>query len=157
MKKCLVIVGFVVILTGCASLEEGGFLTPQPVTSEYFKTTMGGFNLDTGKPGIESRYAIALDVLKSLPKGVLLEFVFENPENTKLPIVVNRKAEPQETEIYVESPEVNGVQSYQGYVILVNVYEDETKQNLIGTHRQVIQSIYDEATVRRMIKRNEKQ
>lgn len=154
MKKHWLMVGFIVMLTGCAGLEEGGFLTPPPATSKYFRTAGAGFGMDTGKPGIETTYFLDLEVTNGLENGAYLEAHFEDPSKKNIPIVVTQKLNPGEREIIFQSPEIHGLKSFEGYVTEVFIYDNERKDNLIGKHRQVIQSIIDEAELQRRIQQS---
>ncbi|GEM_PF-3786946 len=151
MKKHWLMVGLIVMLTGCAGLEEGGFLTPPPATSKYFRTTVAGFGMNTGKPGIEITYFLDLEVINGLENGAYLEAHFEDPSSRSVPIIVTQKLNPGEREVEFRSPEIHGLKSYEGYVTEVFVYDNERKENLLGKHRQVIQSIIDEAELQARI------
>ena len=136
-------------------LEESGFLTPAPVTSEYFKTEMAGFNIEAGEKPFAPRYFLSLKKLKPIPKGAVIEVKFENPSDRKHPIIVEQEIQDNEEELALISPAVTGLQSYQGYYIEVTLYEDKNKNKVLGTHHQVVQSLIDERIMNRMLKRND--
>lgn len=155
-KLFLVFLFFTLIFSGCASsLQESGFLTPPPVRSKYFVTSNGGFLMDPSAPDLNFRYFLTLDVLKTFGKEAYLEVTFENPENKELPIIVTKKITPEQKTIEIESPKVHGLRSPEGYVSLVRIYDGEAKTVLLGEHRQVIQSVFDEKTLLKIKKDNE--
>lgn len=140
---------------GCSKLEEGGYLTPRATTSKYLRTSAANLRVNTRKPGFPTYYFLSLEVLDSLDQGAFLEVQFENPSDPKNPIIVTRDLLPKQRKIDIESPEVHGLEPYQGYIMLVHIYDNKAKANLLGTHRQVIQSITDQAKVEKMVAQNE--
>ncbi|MCA9401060.1 MAG: hypothetical protein KC713_05500 [Candidatus Omnitrophica bacterium] len=139
------------LLSGCATLEKEGVLTPQPTRSEYFHTMGAGFTLTARDPN-SIKYIISLDVLKSREEDVFIEAQFENPSSPKTPIIVTYILQPEESSFTLQSPSVYGVKYYEGYVIDVFIYDDSTKTNLLGKHRQVVQSIIDQNKINEILK-----
>lgn len=152
MKKYLYLLIILLLCGGCASmLEESGFLTPSAVTSEYLKTDMAGFNVKAGEVPFSPNYFISLQKLKPIPEGTFVVIKFENPSDRKNPIIVEKEIEGDEERLDFTSPTVSGLQSYQGYYIEVTLYKSKDMAEVLGTHRQVIQSLIDERAMNRML------
>ena len=143
IKQILQLFVISLLISGCAALEKGGFLIPPPSQSEYFHTTGAGFTLTAGDPD-SVMYIISLDAIKFREKDIFIEVWFEDPSSPKTPIIITYTLQPEESSFTLKSPPVYGLRSYEGYVIDIFIYEDSTKANLLGRHRQVVQSIIDQ-------------
>lgn len=150
--RILMILFLAFLLTSCASLEEGGFLQPQPVASKYLYTKGAGFTFTAGDPN-SVKYSIWLEILKPFKNGSFLEVQFENPSDKRSPIIVMRDIKPEDKEISLESPPIYGLRSYEGYVVEVYIYDNADKKNLLGIHRQVIRSIMDQSQMEKIWKK----
>ena len=142
MKKFL-ITFLALLVIGCAGLEQGGWVTPQPAKSEYFETSSGGFGISTRTTPPEFRYTLGLKVLQPFSKTVYLTVYFENPTNKNNPIIVHEELAAKKNDFYIESPSIQGLKRAQGYVIDVFVFSDPNRTQLITKHRQVVRSIID--------------
>lgn len=128
------------LLSGCRSmLSEVDLLTPNAATSEYFITEGAGFDLDTRDNSV--RYSLNLTIRKKLDNGVFLEVYFENPADKNSPIVLTKNIYPDAKEIAITSPKIYGLKSYHNYEVIVNIYTDASKKELLGRHRQLVQSL----------------
>jgi hypothetical protein len=122
---------------------------PGKTTSTYLQTTTGGFvyRLGTRQWTVE----VFVKPLRSAPKGgpLYLTAAFENPNSSRAPLVVEGNSlEPnsQKFGVKLESPPIWGMRDRQGYQVTVNVYADESRTKLLGTHKQVI--VYHDIGVR---------
>ena len=86
MKKIIWLVILGIWTSGCMTLEKGGFVTPAPVLSEYFRTTGAGFSFTVGDPD-SIKYLISLDIIKPHEKNIFIDTQFEDPTSAKFPIV----------------------------------------------------------------------
>lgn len=150
IKQILQLFVILLLLSGCAALEKGGFLTPPPTQSEYFHTTGAGFTLTAGDTD-SIKYIISLDVIKPREEDIFIEAQFEDPSSPRTPIIITYTLQPEESSFTLQSPPVYGLRSYEGYVIDIFIYDDSSKSNLLGKHRQVIQSIIDRKSRRRFM------
>jgi hypothetical protein len=132
-----------VSLTGCSTLEKGGWITPSAVTSKYFKTAVAGFDIHRGQPP-EIRFMIDLEPLQPMPNGLFLEVQFENPLDPKNPFIVTKQVAPADERVFVRSPLVEGLRAAEGYGIKVLIYDSEKKGSLLGIHEQVVHSDIDQ-------------
>ena len=141
-KKQLIFALLVVLLlSGCATLTEMNLLTPNAVTSEYFVTDNAGFLFD--KQAKSVKYILGLKVLKEFNKGAFLEISFENPMDKNVPIVLTSDLLHNEKEVDIKSPNIKGLQGGHNYEIVVYIYTDASKKELLGRHRQLVQSLFD--------------
>jgi hypothetical protein len=149
MFVAVVGLGCATLYSGCRStLEEAGLQTPAPVTSDLFITKGGGFNLqklDAG--GVELRYALWLEPRKPIEQPMKLEVTFQNPEDNDKPFVVTQEVAVAATSIAIKSPPVWGLQPAHAYEVLVRAYDSTGA--LLGTHRQLVQSIVDTRRLQR--------
>ena len=146
MKKVIWLIILGMCASGCATLEKGGFVTPVPAQSEYFRTTGAGFSFTIGDPD-SIKYNISLDVIKPRERNIFIETQFEDPSLPKSPIIATRTIQPEESSITVESPPIYGLCAYEGYIIDIFIYESAEKGRLLGKHRQVVRSIIDQKLI----------
>lgn len=153
-KQLLQLFAILFLFIGCAALETGGFLPPSPTQSEYLYTTGAGFSFIAGNPD-SIQYIISLNVMKSRERDLFIEARFEDPSSPKNPIIITYTLQPEELSFMLKSSPVYGLRSYEGYVIDIFIYEDSTKTNLLGKHRQVVQSIIDQNRIDKNLKQKE--
>jgi len=110
---------------------------PQNVSSEYLETKSTGISMDFEKK--VAQVSIALVSKAGLPSGAYLEVNFENPADPAAPIVVKRSRQGGEQEMFIVSPEFKGLKC-RNYQVMVHVFRDGSKSELLGVHRQIIQS-----------------
>ena len=120
-------------------IDRLGSLPPQ-TSSNYLQTTGADISYDV--KGRTGRFMLALKALDNLPAGAFIEASFPDPAN---PASSNSDAAelkfPRAT-IRLQSPR-SGRFSCWNYEVVVSVYSDRSKSELLGTHRQVIQSRID--------------
>ncbi len=134
-RKFLVTILLVFVVASC------GLVPPKPVQSEFFVTQGGGFMINTKDRQI--RYGIVLASAKPIPAGSFIEVQFENPAGGD-PFTTTHTVTSGESQFVFKSPPVSGLKRYTNYIIEVHLYDDDTKQKLLGTHQQGIQNIIDE-------------
>ena len=110
---------------------------PSNASSEYVETFGTGILFDTQK--LTGKFNITLKAKQQLPFGAYLEAHFENPENPSDPIVVGKVWQEREQTMLILSPELKGIKC-RNYQVVVYVYTEKTKNKLLGTLRQIIQS-----------------
>ncbi len=131
-------VALVVISSGCATLERADLKPPGASTSEYLKTTLGGFRCDTKAKLI--RYSVGFKILKPLPDPAIAQVEFENPRDPTRPLVNGKKLTSNDTQFSIESPPVRGLQAGHNYEVLVRIISDANRITPIASHRQLIRS-----------------
>ncbi len=115
---------------------------PLPVKSEYFKTSIGGYDLNFKNK--EIKYILGLDIIKPFKKTVFVEARFENPENKLLPLVVNKTINSTDNALVIYSLPIHSIKKGIDYNVSVLVYENEKKEVLITKHTQMIQAYLDD-------------
>lgn len=112
---------------------------PEQASSEYFKTMSTGIEINLEKR--VGMYSIMLKAKRFLPTGAYLEVYFEDPANltTNAPVVVEKQLIAGEQQISLLSPELAGFKCWN-YEVVVYLYDGKSKEQLLGTHRQLIQS-----------------
>jgi hypothetical protein len=112
---------------------------PENTTSKYLRTTGTGLRYGKNNRG---RFTLMLETLDGLASGAYLEVHFPDPSNPARENIVGKVVETENGEMWFESPESDQFRCWN-YEILVNVYRDSTKADLLDTHSQFVQSVYD--------------
>lgn len=126
------------------SLEELGPL-PENSSSMYL-TTLGadyllGINVaEAGKNN--AQFVLRLRAKDNLLRGAFLEARFPNPAKPGQKLIVGKKLNHKGGEVLLTSPKSGGFKCWN-YEVEVHVYQDDSKQQLLDIHRQVIQSRVD--------------
>jgi uncharacterized protein DUF4124 len=119
---------------------------PQNVASEYLTTTGSGVLIDFKGSRPRFSFNLILQARNEIPVGTYLMAHFENPANPGAPMVVTEQIKlakgVKETGLVLRTPEFDMIRC-KNYEVLVNVYRSESSRQLLGTHRQLIQSRYD--------------
>ena len=118
---------------------------PEPVTSEYFKSSLAGLTLDLPKK--EIKYILGLKIIKPFPEPVFAEVTFENPADAARPVVASAVINPKDDRFSIISMPVSSPQKNTYYTILVRVYKDQTKKELVAEHSQKILSILNDESI----------
>lgn len=146
MKKLIYIVMFAVFASGCTSmLARSDLSIPTASTSEYFTTEMVAFNLNRAEKKVQ--YKLELLVRRELGSGIFLETYFENPIDKNSPLIVFTNVAPDDKRIDIKSPDVHGLRAEHNYEIIVKIYRDESKNELLGEHRQFCRSLMDSSWI----------
>ncbi len=124
------------------SIYKAPISLPLPIKSEYFKTSIGGYDLNFKNK--EIKYILGLDIIKPFKKTVFVEALFENPENKLLPLVVNKTINSTDNALVIYSPPIHSIKKGRDYNVSVLVYENEKKEVLITKHIQMIQAYLDD-------------
>jgi hypothetical protein len=130
----------VMVISGCTGiLEESDLLIPRPAVSEYFKTGGAGF-IGTAQGGrlTNVKYALTLRLEKEIRNKIYLKICFDNPADHEVPICIEDDVSKGDSEIIIKSPIVYGLVDRKSYAVVVSVYSDPGKTQLIGNHRQLI-------------------
>lgn len=129
------------------------FLGPLPpnTSSEFLTTTSTGVLYSFRSGRVISQYSISLKANPEIPAGAYLDAHFENPLDVSKPMVVGKRINVSERGIkedifQILSPEFEGIRC-RNYEILVNVYSNDKKDNLLGRHRQFVQSRVDSSLI----------
>ena len=125
---------------------------PSNASSEYVETLNTGVLVSW--PELAQRFNIMLKPKASLPAGAYLEARFENPLDPNDPMVVGEVWQGTKQQILILSPELKGLKCWN-YQVMVDIYSDESKEKLLGTHRQLIQSAANLDKVRGKAKTSE--
>jgi uncharacterized protein DUF4124 len=121
---------------------------PQNATSEYLTTTGSGVAIDFNGRRPRFTFRLFLRARDDIPAGTYLIAHFENPANPSAPMLVTKqievagRAQVKEVSIGFISPDFEMIHC-KDYEVLVYVYRSESHRELLGTHRQLIQSRMD--------------
>lgn len=132
IRTTLIFVIMTLFVTACVTTQ------PRPAKSEYFASEGGGFLFESEKR--QASYGLTLTPLKAIPGGSFIEIQFENPEGGK-PLMSTHTVEWGENKFVFKSPPVKGLKAYTNYTIEVFLYKDNSKNNLLGIHRQDLQNL----------------
>ena len=136
-----------VILSACSVLNSN--LPPSEI-SDYFSTLGGGITVKVGSK-LEYRYGINLVSRTELSQSNHIEIEFQNPDGSA-PFIMSSNVSALETSNIVtnsttyifRSPPVKGIKKNTNYLIVVRLYENSSKDLLLGTHEQLVNSGYNE-------------
>jgi hypothetical protein len=123
---------------------------PQNVASEYLTTTGSGVLVDFNGSRPRFSFNLVLQARDDIPIETYLMAHFENPGNPSAAMVVTERIKlaggVKEAGLVLRTPEFDMIRC-KTYEVLVNVYRSESNRQLLGTHRQLIQSRYDSGLV----------
>ena len=134
--------GVVVLAISLLSLVGCGLTPPKPSESEYFMTLGGGFNFD--RDAKTASYGITIISKSNVAVGNVIEARFENPTGGKY-LVQTLTVEKGQSEFVFTSPPIEGLEAYTNYTTEFVLYESSSKVTVLGTHRQSLQSIINQA------------
>jgi hypothetical protein len=121
-------------------LEELGPL-PENTTSMYLTTLGADYTFDAQT--LMGQFYLRLQARDNLPRGAYLEAHFPNPANAdKRKQIVGKELRREGDDFWIFSPKSAGFKCWN-YEIEVFVYQDDSKDKLLDTHRQVLQSRVD--------------
>ena len=112
---------------------------PANTRSKFLRTTGTGLLFGKNNRG---RFTLTLETHDELARGSYLEVCFPDPSNPARENVVGKVVPKQRSKMLFDSPESDQFRCWN-YEVLVNVYRDSTKSELLDTHSQFIQSRYD--------------
>lgn len=118
--------------------RRGRPIAPQNTESEYLQTLSSGFSLDVSVTPAEILYNIKMKARKSLPEGAIGVLTFDSPDPRVAPAEVVHEFKPYETEISVQSPAVVCIVNGGRYRIVVRVFSDRERRELLGEHEQMV-------------------
>lgn len=119
------------------SLPKGklGPLPPNNV-SGYLKTT--GANYSLNNQTLRGNFVLFLEARENVPEGAWVEAAFPNPSDIDKFDLIGKSVGPNQ-KFMLESPPTRDLKCWN-YLVQVGVFSDSSKKNLMGIHRQVIQS-----------------
>lgn len=115
--------------------QELGPLPPNTV-SEYLETTGADYTLNSRT--LQGNLVLFLRARQGLPRGAYVEAAFPDPSDIKKTNVVGKRVNPGQ-KIMLESPPTRDLKCWN-YLVQVTVYRNQSREEMIGLHRQVIQS-----------------
>ncbi|HYC46581.1 MAG TPA: hypothetical protein VED01_14000 [Burkholderiales bacterium] len=111
----------------------------QDKAQSYFTTSLCSVVLESKDRS--ARFQIALDVVRPLPRGALLETEFQNPSE-KAVLSVTRAVSGDERRIVLTSPPVAQIRA-GGYETVTRIYAAADRKNILGVHTQRCESLVD--------------
>jgi hypothetical protein len=117
---------------------QGQQIMPPNAESEYLQTLSTGFSIDGNTTPTEIRYNIRLRTRKSLPEGAIAVLIFENPDPRAAPMEVVYETKPDGKEMFVRSPTVACIVSGRQYRVVVTLFADRERRDMLGTHEQMV-------------------
>jgi len=115
--------------------EKLGPLPPNNI-SGYLKTS--GANYSLNNQTLRGNFVLFLEARENIPEGAWVEAAFPNPSDIDKFDLVGKSVDPNQ-KFMLESPPTRDLRCWN-YLVQVGVFSDSSKKNLIGSHRQVIQS-----------------
>lgn len=121
---------------------------PENAASEYLTTTGSGVLIDFNGSRPKFSFHLSLQARDDIPVGTYLMAHFENPANPGAAMVVTEQiklagaANAKQVGLVLRTPEFDMIRC-KNYEVLVDVYRRESSRQLLGTHRQLIQSRVD--------------
>ena len=122
-----------------ASIEA---IPPEAAKSIYFKTEAAGFVLEQDE-GV--MYYIDLSVRKNIRREMYGTALFENPLDSKSPLVFNFKLLKGDGNLTFRSPIIREITNEKPYQVQILLYKDIDKTELKNTHVQFVEFIMPSA------------
>lgn len=133
--KSSFIVLLILLMTSCS-------LTPPKISeSDYFTTKSGGFLFSKKEKKVN--YTLSVASRGNIKENNFIVAEFENPLGGK-PLESTHLVKENESEFHFKSPPIKGLKAYSNYNTKVYLYENESREKLLGTHEQSIQSIVNQ-------------
>jgi len=155
MKCChTYIIGMIVCtaaLAGCASTNAKGDVQPKMppnAESEYLKTVAVGISLNGNVEPTEIKYAITLKARKPLPESAIAVLKFENPDPRAAAVEALYEPKPDQKEMFVLSPSVACIVNQRYYRVVVTLFADHKRRDILGTHEQMVAFFMDPMLLR---------
>lgn len=124
------------LVAGCGRFD----FARAPASGPWFKTTLCGVTLDARER--LARLRLQLAVVRSLPRGALVETEFRNPIDRSV-LTASRSATGNERALEIVSPPFEQVRALS-YETVTRVYESSARKQVIGTHAYVCESLVDQ-------------
>jgi len=119
-------------------IEELGPL-PENATSDYLETVGADLTFDMKLAG---QFYLSLKAKEELPRGAYVEAHFPNPGNPDRTSVVGKQLRLEGSTLRLLSPKSGEFRCWN-YEVEVLIYRDRSRDELLGTHLQTIQSRMD--------------
>jgi len=126
---------FVAAILAASALFSADAELPEPVTSEYLRTTVASFSV--ARKTHEVAYIIVYEVIKPIEERLQIRVEFENPVDPKEPLQIKTYLEPGQSTLAVESPVLPGIQNRHTYTVSLCAYSEKSN-TLVFTHEQRI-------------------
>jgi hypothetical protein len=107
---------------------------PDPVTTKYLRTTAAGFNIDRSSGTIY--YTLNCQIRSNLTSPVYVAIRFQNPDSKGAPFIQYAILEPSQKEFTVESPAFKRIKNNRNYEVLITLFKDAERKNIIASHSQ---------------------
>ena len=108
--------------------------------------------MDVKNADVMSHYYLSLIIKQPFKQSVFMEVAFDNPTDRKNPLISSALLKANQTHLDIQSSEVEGLKRNKKYNVTINVYSDASKTNLLGTHEQKVQALYDEVQLLELAK-----
>lgn len=107
-----------------------------PTKTEYLKTTGAGFSIDPSAAALY--YSMSYQIRKNLKAPLYVSIQYQNPENSGKPFVQSAIFKPKQKVFRTESPTFKRIKNNRSYEVLIKLYDDEGRKNLISQHSQQV-------------------
>lgn len=120
--------------------------SPEMAFPDYL--TLDGAEFVFGYTGDQARgkYVVTLSPASKLSTRAFIEVGFENPEDARAPLRVTSEVSPGAKPVRVESPTAGGF-ACRPYRLAVAVYDDESRERMLGVLRIIVVSRVDSTKV----------
>jgi hypothetical protein len=107
-----------------------------PTKTEYLITIGAGFSIDRSAGGLY--YAMSYQIRKNLKAPLYVSIQYQNPNNSDSPFIRDAIFKPKQKVFRTESPAFKAIKNNHSYNVLIKLYEDEDRKNLISKHSQKV-------------------
>lgn len=120
--------------------REGNNITePKPAQSQYFKTTLGAFQIIQGLAG----YKWFIEVIQRPEKRIYTRSIIENPQDPRKPFTYEGFIDRDTPSTTITHGPALGLKIYQDYTVEFIAYADEQRTQEIDRLTQKIRSYVD--------------
>ena len=126
----------VLALAGCGRFD----FFRKSASGPWFSTRLCGVQIDN-KSRL-ARLQLQLTVLRTLPRGALVETEFRNPVDRSV-LAASRTAKGDEQAIEITSPPFDRIQA-RNYETTTRVYASADRKQVLGTHAYTCESLVDQ-------------
>lgn len=133
---------------GWIDVEQAAGLvdSPEVAFADYLEVRGADFVFGFSGDEPQGVYVLTLAPADGLERSALVEVGFENPNDPRDPLRVRRPIGPADEEIRIESPPAGGF-GCRPYRVAMAVYDNETRERMVGVMRIVVSSIIDTSVV----------
>lgn len=120
--------------------------SPEVAFPDYLTLDGADFSFGFEAGEAQGMYVITLSAGRKLPDGAFIEIGFENPADARAPMRVTRALSPKAGSFRLESPWAGGFVC-RPYRLAMAVYQDESRERMLGVLRIVVVSRVDASKV----------